>query len=175
MGRVEPPLSKKGELQMSASSTAVSGLTVKKMFTIISANPKIFAPSGTNATAVAWLDIRDYNVFSVQLIRLTGTGTVVFSLVASDDSSGTNTYTIKTKTQVSGALGPNLATAGSSMVLEALASEIATASAADGIHYRYVSAVVTLGTGSDTLFAVQNLSEPRFAHDALTTDVRVPS
>lgn len=101
-----------------------------------------FDPDGTNATDVAWVDMRDYEGILVTFTRTVGTGALdTFKLIANSASDGSGTdVEIKAHAVAS---EPNAA--GDYIFLEATAEEIGTA----GTDLRYVSVSAEFATGTD--------------------------
>ena len=134
-------------------------------------------PGDTNANAITpdggtterWLDMRDYNVFTVAAMSssLTGNGISLLEIVASDSADGsTNVTQIKT----SGAVVADAV--GDWVVEECLASELAERSVSGSIDpgLRYVTARITVANGADEAVVATILSEPRFPQADLTAD-----
>lgn len=127
-----------------------------------------FDPNSASATAVAWVDMRDYGAFGVMAMAsaLTGAGVTAFSIQASAADSGTNPVTIR-----SHAVGSAPDAVGDQLFLEVSAEEVNGVGKLAGKDLRYVSAVLTLANSADENVVTYILSEPRFAASGLTADV----
>ena len=146
-----------------------SAQTVDKLFT----NHKITVydhdPDSTAATAVEWVDMRDYKNFAAIAFAsaLTGTGVTAFSIVADSDSDGGSGNNV---TVVSHAVGSAPDAVGDYLVLECTAEQIGALGDDNGYDLRYVSAKLTMNNAGDENVVVYIRSGPRFAYDGLTAD-----
>ena len=100
-----------------------------------------FAPGDTAETSVGFVDLRDFGALLAAFVRSSGTSAVTFKLVASASADGSDPVDVKTKTFTA---VPDAAD--DKVYLEVSDSEVAAAG--DGL--RYVSAVVSVATGTDT-------------------------
>lgn len=125
-------------------------------------------PNTTAATAVAWVDMRDYGAFGVMAMAsaLTGAGVTAFSIQASAAPEGTNPVTIR-----SHAVGSAPDAVGDQLFLEVSAEEVNAVGKLAGKDLRYVSAVLTMANSADENVVTYFLSDPRFASSGLTADV----
>jgi len=140
-------------------------LTADKLATEIKVTQYDFDPNSTAATAVAWVDMRDFSKLLVAFFRTIGTSAVTLTIKAGTTSSGGTTATVVTKTVSS---EPDAV--GDYIFLECLASQVAQKAAEDGYAYRYVSAYVSFATGTDEGVVTYILGGPKFAYDGLTAD-----
>jgi len=125
-----------------------------------------FNPDATTATDIAWVDMRDIKALLVSFFRKVGTSDVTLTILANTLSDGTgDEATIATKTFSAGQ--PDFL--GDYVFLETLASQVAQKGSDDGKDYRYVTANVTVDTGTDE-GVVTYVGTPRFKHKDLTAD-----
>jgi len=99
-----------------------------------------FDPGATTETVIAWVDMRDFGNFLVSFFRTIGTGAVTLSIKASTVAAGTSPVTVVTHAVAS---EPNAV--GDQIFLECGINDILSA----GSGLRYVSAVVSVATGTD--------------------------
>lgn len=97
-------------------------------------------PDGTGAVDVAWVDMRDYESIMIGFFRTVGTSNLTLKLIANSQSNGGGT-----DVEIKAYSGSEPNAVGDYVWLEATAEEIGTA----GADLRYVSANVTLATGTD--------------------------
>lgn len=137
----------------------------------ITANCKITQydhdPNATTATDVAWVDMGGYGSFLVSFFRTVGTSNLTFSILANSESDGSGTdVTVKTKTLD----GVQPDAVGDYTFLEVTEQEVKQAGVDAGQDVRYVSANLTLATGTDEGVVTYVLDKPRFAYSGLTED-----
>jgi len=140
-------------------------LTAKKTASEVCITQYDFDPNGTSATAVGWVDMKDFSKFMASFFRTIGTGTLAFIIQASASSDGSSPETIVTKTVSS---EPNAV--GDYIFCECLSEQIAQIGSETGKALRYVSATLTFGTGTDEGVVTYVRSGARFKYDALTAD-----
>lgn len=105
-----------------------------------------FDPDATSAVDVAWVDMKDFESFLVSFFRTVGTSALTFKILANTAANGSGTdVVVKTVTP---AAAPDAV--GDYVFAEVTASEVQAAAAAAGIkNVRYVSANLTVATGTD--------------------------
>jgi hypothetical protein len=136
----------------------------KKLSTEINVKNYDVDPDATTAFNVAYVDMRDYNVFMAGFFRTVGTSDLqTFKIMAAEDSDGTNAQEIKTGTVDPDALGDQV-------WLECTAQEIAHIGNATGYKLRYVTLRLQFQTGTDEGVATYVLGHPRFPSEGLTAD-----
>jgi hypothetical protein len=141
-------------------------LDVEKLTTSLKITHYDFDPNATSATDIAWVDMRDITKLLVSFFRTVGTSNLTFTILANTASDGTGDEgTIFTKTFSAGQ--PNAV--GDYVFGEILAEQVAQKGTDDGKAYRYVSANLTVATGTDE-GVVTYIAEPRFAYENLTAD-----
>lgn len=142
-----------------------SALASKKLTTEIAAKLYDVDPDATTAFNVAYVDMRDYNVFLAGFFRTVGTSDLqTFKIMAAEDASGTNATEIKTGTVDPDAVGDQV-------WLECTAQEIAHVGNELGYKLRYVTLQLQFATGTDEGVATYIFGHPRFPSEALTTDI----
>lgn len=141
-------------------------LTPEKLTSEVKITQYDFDPNGTSATAVAWVDMKDYSKLLVSFFRTVGTSDLTFLIQASASSDGSLAETIVTKTLTS--VQPNAV--GDYTFAECLAEQIAQVATTSGKALRYVSAVLTFATGTDEGVVTYVRGGPKFAHSTLTAD-----
>ena len=137
------------------------------------ANNKITAydhdpADSTVATDVAWVDMQDYEEFTVMCFSsaLTGTGPVAFKILANSSSTGSGTDAeIKVH-----ALGTAADAVGDYIFLSCTAEEIKAAESTATGRLRYVSANLDMNNAADEAVVVYIRSKPRYAQSGLTAD-----
>lgn len=120
-------------------------------------------PDATTATEVQWVDMRDFNSILVSFFRTVGTSNATFKIVANSESDGSGTD-VEIKSH---ALAAQPNAVGDYVFLECNAEELAGA----GDNLRYVTAVVSLATGTDEGVVTYIRSGARFPRENLTADV----
>ena len=141
-------------------------LDVKKLLSSLKITHYDFDPDATTATDIAWVDMRDIFKLVVSFFRTIGTSTLTFTILANTASDGSgDEATIFTKTFTAGQ--PDFL--GDYVFGEILASQVAQKNAEDGKEYRYVTANLTVDTGTD-IGVVTYIDEQRFAYGDLTAD-----
>ena len=126
-----------------------------------------FDPDATTETDIGWVDMKGYEGFLASFFRTIGTSALTFTIVANSAANGTgDEVVIATKTFTAGQ--PNAV--GDYVFMEILASQIAQASSDNGYALRYVSAKLSVATGTDEGVVMYNQSNPRFKRAALTAD-----
>jgi len=124
-----------------------------------------FDPDATTATAVAWTDMRDFSQLLISFFRTVGTGNLTFIIQGSAAADGSSPETIATKTI---SAQPNAV--GDYVFAEVTAEQIAGIAATSGKALRYVSAVLTLATGTDEGVVTYVKAGARFKYDGLSAD-----
>lgn len=120
-----------------------------------------FDPDATSATDVAWVDMRDAGVFTVGFFRTVGTSNLTFHILANSASDGSGSdVTVKTYS------GEEPNAVGDYCFLECTAQELA----ALGTDLRYVSANLTVATGTDEAVVTYIRSDLRFPRADATAD-----
>ena len=124
-------------------------------------------PNDTLAHEIAWVDMRDFESFACSFFRTIGTSNLTFTIVANAQSDGSGTdVTIKSWS------GSQPDAVGDQVFLECTAEEIAQEAADAGVaNARYVTANITLATGTDEGVVTYIRANPKRAYDALTADV----
>lgn len=126
-----------------------------------------FDPDETDATDIAWKDMRDFKSFLVCFFRTVGTGDLdTFEILANAASDGSGTdVTIKTH-----ALTDQPNAVGDYVFLECTASDLQSAnvSTVTGT-LRYVTASLEVATTTDEGVVVYTFGNPGFANKGLTT------
>lgn len=121
-----------------------------------------FDPGATTETEIAWVDMRDFEGILCQFFRTIGTGAVTFTIVANSESDGSGTD-VEIKSH---AVASEPDAVGDYIFLEASAQEIGAA----GTDLRYVTAVVSVATGTDEGVVTYIRKAGRHAYDGLTSD-----
>ena len=142
-----------------------SDLTVNKLLSEVKITQYDFDPNAATATAVGWVDMRDFGGLAVSFFRTVGVSDVTLVIQAATDSSGTSAQTIVSKTFT---VQPDAV--GDYAFLECLSQQIAQVASESGYALRYASAVITFATGTDEGVVTYIQSRPRNAYDALTAD-----
>lgn len=121
-----------------------------------------FDPDSTSATAVAWVDMRDYSGLTVMYYKTVGTGDLTSIVVsASASSSGTSPTVIYTHT-----ITDQPDAVGDYIFFEIDADDISEG--LDG--GRYVSALPALTTSTDEAIVTYIRTGARFASDGETSN-----
>jgi len=115
-----------------------------------------FDPNATSAQNVGFVDMRDYTDLAVAVQRTVGTSAMTLKIVGSHVAAGTNPVDLAVKTFTAGQ--PDAV--GDVVFLEALAAG-----------YRYLSAVVSVATGTDEAVVTYIQAGARFSFDGLTDDI----
>lgn len=138
--------------------------TSDKLSSEINVTQYDFDPGATTETDIAWVDMRDYGTFMAGFFRTIGTGAATLKILANSASNGSGTdVEIKSKTLTSAE--PDAV--GDTTWIECTAEEIAGA----GANLRYVTASVSVATGTDEAVITYVRGQPRFSRDGLTADV----
>lgn len=146
-----------------AVATLIQDLLANLQVTIYDHDP---AGGSTDLIDIAWVDMRDSDSILIGLFRTVGTSACVLNVLANPDSAGGGTdVTVKSKTLT--AAEPDAV--GDYTWIEVSQAEIAEADKATGTA-RYVSANVSLATGTDELVVVY-IRKPKHAKLDLTADV----
>lgn len=140
-------------------------MEAKKLASTIKVTQYDFDPNATTATAVAWVDMRDFASLLVSFFRTVGTSALTLKIQASAASNGDSAEDIVTKT-----VSDEPDAVGDYIFLECLAEQVAAKAASTGKALRYVSAVASLATNTDEGVVTYILGGPRFAYDELTAD-----
>ena len=105
-----------------------------------------FDPGATTETEISWFDMRDFDCFVAQFFRTIGTGATTFKIMGNTASDGSGTDV----DIVTHAVASEPDAVGDYIFLECGANEIAQAASAAGVDgVRYVTAVVSVATGTD--------------------------
>lgn len=125
--------------------------------------------NSTVATAIGWVDMRDYGNFAALCFTssLGGNGPTAFSIIADSDSDGGSGSNVIIKTH---AVGSAPDAVGDYLVLECTAEELAQEGADNSVDLRYVSVKVTCHHTDDEAVVTYIRSEARRAADGLTAD-----
>jgi len=122
-----------------------------------------FDPDSTSATAVAWVDMRDYDGFTAMYYKTVGTGDLTSMIVqCSASSSGTSPATVATYT-----ISSNPDAVGDYVFIEVDQADMAQALAGS----RYISLTPALTTSTDEALVVYIRTGAEFAGDGETADV----
>jgi hypothetical protein len=140
-------------------------LTAKKLASEIKVEMFDFDPNATAATAVSWVDMKDFSKLMVGFFRTVGTSAITLTIQASAASNGASAETVVTKTVSS---QPDAV--GDYIFAECMAEQIAQKGSDTGKALRYVSAVISFATGTDEAVVTYIRSGAKFAYDALTAD-----
>jgi hypothetical protein len=124
-----------------------------------------FDPNATSATAVAWVDMRDFSRLLVSFFRTVGTSGLTFIIQASAAANGASPETILTKT-----ISAEPDAVGDYVFAEISAEDIVGVASTSGKALRYVSAVLTFATGTDEGVITYVRSGARFKCEGLTAD-----
>ncbi len=124
--------------------------------------------TGTNATDVEWVDMRDYDNFGVLTMAsaLTGNGVTAFSILANSESDGSGTDA----TVVSHSVGSAPDAVDDYLVLECTAAQVRQVETSGTGQLRYVSASLTFANAGDENVVTYVLSGAKRAADGLTAD-----
>lgn len=141
--------------------------TVQKVASKVKQTGYDFDPDATTLTDIGWVDMRDIQALMIMFFRTIGTSALVFKIIANTASDGSgDEAVIKTITP---AAAPDAT--GDYIFGEVLAEEVAQKASEDGKDYRYVSANMSLATGTDEAVVVYTAIPNRFNYDGLTSDV----
>lgn len=121
-----------------------------------------FDPDATTATAIAWVDMREYESLLVAFVRTIGTSALTFIIQGSASSNGASPVTVKTIT-----LAAQPDAVGDVVFGEADTNDLLAA----GTDLRYLSATLTVATGTDEGVVLYTLGNAKFKEAALTADV----
>ena len=121
-----------------------------------------FDPDATTATEIAWVDMKEFNNLLVAFVRTVGTSALTFLIQASASSNGASPVTVKTITP---AAAPDAV--GDVVFGEVDVNDLLGA----GTDLRYVSAVLTVATGTDEGVVFYTLGNAEHKKGALTADV----
>lgn len=121
-------------------------------------------PDSTNATAVEWVDMRDFGEFACVAMAsaLTGNGITKAEIVASAASNGASAEVIKD----SGTIAADAV--GDQAALSCTGEELAQIGTDSGKELRYVSMRLTHANAADEAVVTYILAKPRFAYKDLT-------
>lgn len=140
-------------------------MTPNKLMSEVQIKQYDFDPDATTATAIAWVDMRDFSQLLVSFFRTVGVSNLTFLIQASASDTGSSPETILTKTF---SAQPNAV--GDYVFAEVTAEQIAGVAATSGKALRYVSAVLTLATGTDEGVVTYFKAGARFKYDGLSAD-----
>lgn len=140
-------------------------LTPEKLTSELKVTQYDFDPNSTAATAVSWVDMKDYSKLLVAFFRTVGTSGLTFLIQASAASNGASAETVVTKT-----ISSEPDAVGDYVFAEVLAEQIRQKGEETGKALRYVSAVLTFATGTDEGVVTYVLGGPRFKYTGLTAD-----
>jgi hypothetical protein len=118
-----------------------------------------FDPNATSVTDVGWVDMRDFSDLVVAVQRTIGTSAMTLTINGSAAANGSSAAVIATKTFTAGQ--PDAVA--DLVFLEVLAEQINP--------YRYVSAVISVATGTDEAVVTYIQAGARFPADGLTADI----
>lgn len=121
-----------------------------------------FDPDATSVTAIAWVDMADFGLFSATFVRTIGTSALTFDIAVSASSDGSSAVAV-----VAHAVGSEPDAVIDQIHLEISAEQLAPLLAAG----RYVSARISVATGTDEGVVVYERADPRFAKLNLTADI----
>jgi hypothetical protein len=121
-----------------------------------------FDPGVTSATAVAWVDMKDYCSLLVAFVRTIGTSALTFIIQGSASSNGASPVTVKTIT-----LAAQPDAVGDVVFGEADVNDMLGA----GTDLRYLSAVLTVVTGTDEGVVVYTLGNSKHKETGSTADI----
>jgi len=144
-----------------------SDLTVKKITTKAAITAYDLDPDATSLTDVGWVDMQNMISLLIMFFRTVGTSAIVFNIIANTASDGTGDEAIIKV--ISPAAAPDAV--GDYVFGEVLAEEVRQQGETDGKAYRYVSANISLATGTDEAVVVYIATPNRFNYDGLTSDV----
>lgn len=125
-----------------------------------------FDPGATTETEIAWVDLADYDSFLAIFFRTIGTGATTFTIVANSESDGSGTD-VEIKAH---AVASEPDAVGDTIVLECNAEEVGAASTTASGALRYVTAVVSVATGTDEGVVTYVRGDARHRTDGLTAD-----
>ena len=126
-----------------------------------------FDPDATTATEIAWVDMRDFDGFRAAFFRTVGTSNVTFKIMANTASDGSGTDV----DIITHAVGSQPDAVADQIWLETDAAEIAQKASAAGVSgVRYVTAVVSVATGTDEGVILYDRKAKR-SYDGLTADI----
>lgn len=126
-----------------------------------------FDPDATSVTEIAWVDMRDFERFMCTFFRTIGTAAVTFKIMANSDSAGGNTDV----DIVAHAVGDEPNAVADQIHLECSAEQLGSLSTAATGELRYVTAVVSVATGTDEGAILYLRERARFERDGLTADI----
>jgi len=141
-------------------------INVEKLTANIAVTSYDLDPNATTLTDVAWLDMRDFEELLIQFFRTVGTSAIVFNIIANTLSDGSGDEAIIKV--VTPAAAPDAV--GDYVFGSVLAEELAQKGGEDGKDYRYVSANISLATGTDEAVVTYIASAGRFKYRGLTSD-----
>jgi hypothetical protein len=121
-----------------------------------------FDPNATSATAIAWVDMLDFDSLLVAFVRTIGTSALTFIIQGSASSNGASPVTVKTIT-----LAAEPDAVGDVVFGEADVNDMLAA----GTDLRYLSATLTVATGTDEGVVIYTLGNAKFKEASLTADI----
>jgi hypothetical protein len=121
-----------------------------------------FDPNATSATAIAWVDMLDFDSLLVAFVRTIGTSALTFIIQGSASSNGASPVTVKTIT-----LAAEPDAVGDVVFGEADVNDMLAA----GTDLRYLSATLTVATGTDEGVVIYTLGNAKFKEANLTADI----
>ena len=121
-----------------------------------------FDPDATTATAIAWVDMKEFCSLLVSFQRTVGTSALTFIIQGSASSNGASPVTVKTIT-----LAAQPDAVGDIVVGEADVNDMLAA----GTDLRYLSATLTVATGTDEGVVTYILGNAKHKETGLTADV----
>lgn len=137
-------------------------MSVNKLFTENAIKMYDFDPGATTATEIGWVDMRDFECFAAAFFRTIGTGATTFKIQASAASNGSSPVDIVTH-----AVGSEPDAVGDQIFLECGINDLLNA----GTDLRYVSAVVSVATGTDEGVILYVRGNAKFKTSDLTADI----
>lgn len=136
--------------------------SVEKLTSELAVTHYDFDPGATTATEIDWVDMRDHCGILVSFFRTIGTGAVTFKIMANTASDGSGTDA----DIVTHAVSSEPDAVGDYIFLECTAEQIAAA----GADMRYVTAVVSVATGTDE-GVITYIRKGKRQYSGLTADV----
>lgn len=142
-----------------------SALQSKKLTSEVKVTMYDFDPNSTDATAVGWVDMKDFSTLLVGFFRTVGTSDITLSIKAAPAASATNAQIIVEKTITS---QPDAV--GDYIFIECLAEQIAAVAESSGYPLRYASAYISFATATDEGVVTYIRSGARVKRENLTED-----
>lgn len=141
--------------------------TPKKLTANLAVTHYDFDPGATTLTDIAWVDMQGFECLLVSFFRTIGTADVVMKIIANSESDGSGTdVVVATKT-----FSAQPDAVGDYVFLEVTAEMVKAAAVAAGVAARYVSAQVSVATGTDEGVVTYIRKPGRFSYEDMTADV----